>query len=277
MATMTLQFEGRVLKEFTVGSNVTIGRLPDNMVIIDNPAVSGHHARVFREGDQVIVEDLKSTNGTFVNGRHVYRHSLRNGDVVLVGKHTLVFDRMAFAAPLVPEPVMSGLGDTMYLDTRQHRTLLATLRETRAEAEKRAGARPTWAPAPERIGVLRVVSGRAEQPEYDLQAHTSFIGKSTTALVKLRGWFKPEVAVAIAWNADGYVATAHGGRTRINDRPLNGRHRLKEGDVLHVSGLTLEFGYRAGAGTDVAPVNEGLRARLFMSSGERAATVRALT
>lgn len=277
MATMTLQFEGRVLKEFTVGSNVTIGRLPDNMVIIDNPAVSGHHARVYREGDQVIVEDLKSTNGTFVNGRHIYRHSLRNGDVMLVGKHTLVFDRMAFAAPLVPEPVMSGLGDTMYLDTKQHRTLLATLRETRAEAEKRAGARPTWAPAPERVGVLRVVSGRAEQSEYDLQAHTSIIGKSATALVKLRGWFKPDVAVAIARNADGYVATALGGRTRVNDRPLNGRHHLKEGDVLQVSGLTLEFGYKAAGSVENAPVAEGLRARLFMSSGERAATVRALT
>ena len=55
MAKLTLQFEGRVLKEYVVGKSVTIGRLPDNTVVIDNPAVSGHHARVFREDDRLVL------------------------------------------------------------------------------------------------------------------------------------------------------------------------------------------------------------------------------
>src|SRR4029453_7012599 len=91
MPKLTLQFEGRHLKEFTVGVGLTIGRSPDNTVIIDNPAVSGHHARVFSESGAVILEDLNSTNGTFVNGQSTTRRVLRSGDVVLVGKHQLLF------------------------------------------------------------------------------------------------------------------------------------------------------------------------------------------
>jgi len=92
MSKLTLQFEGRLLKEYSVGVGLTIGRAPDNAVIIDNPAVSGHHARVFSESGAVILEDLNSTNGTFVNGQHTTRRVLRAGDVLQVGKHQLVFE-----------------------------------------------------------------------------------------------------------------------------------------------------------------------------------------
>ena len=73
MARLTLQFEDRVVKEFTVGASATIGRLPDNTIMVDSPAVSSHHACVFRDGDRLVVEDLQSTNGTFVNGRRISR------------------------------------------------------------------------------------------------------------------------------------------------------------------------------------------------------------
>ena len=280
MPKLTLQFEGRVLKEYVVGTSMTIGRLPDNTVVIDNPAVSGHHARVFREGNAVVLEDLRSTNGTYVNEQHVYRHTLRDGDVVLVGKHKLVFDPTASAEPSPPEAVMSGLGDTVYLDTQQHRTMLATLRHARAAADRTNGAepKPTLVPAPaSATGLLRVVDGRAEQTEYRLSAHTSLIGKSRSALVRLRGWFKPDIAVAIARNGEGYVATSLGGKPLINSQPLNGRHPLKDGDILCVSGLTLEFTFEGSISPPAVSAARESQANHFMSSGQRAATVRALT
>ena len=126
MSKLTLQYEGIVLKEYALGTGVTIGRLPDNAVVIDNPAVSGHHARVYLEGHQVVLEDLGSTNGTFVNDRPIARHFLQHGDEVLVGKHQLVFDRSAVEAAPVNATPMEGLGDTVYLDTKQHRALRAT-------------------------------------------------------------------------------------------------------------------------------------------------------
>ena len=248
MPKLTLQFEGRLLKEYTVGVGLTIGRLPDNSVIIDNPAVSGHHARLFSESGAVILEDLNSTNGTFVNGKPTTRQVLRTGDVLLIGKHQLVFEHtMEWSAP---PPALPALGDTVYLDTKQHRALRATLEDARAQANARQ-AQKTPA-APRRVGVLQVIAGRSEQTEYDLNAHTSIIGKSSSALVRLHGWFKPSVAVAIARSSDGYVATLMGGRTTINNEPLEQRRALQDGDVLNVNGLVLEFRWKDGIATESA-------------------------
>jgi pSer/pThr/pTyr-binding forkhead associated (FHA) protein len=253
MPKITLQFEGIVLKECVVGPGVTIGRLPDNDLIIDNPAVSGHHARVFPDGDQMILEDLKSTNGTFVRGQLVTRHVLQPGDEALVGKHHIVFDAAPDESLPAAAAVIQGLGDTVYLDTKQHRALRATLEATRVDANKAAYARQAAkAAAPRRVGVLRVVSGRADQDEYDLEAHTSIIGRSASALVHLRGWFKPAVAVAIARSGDDYVATLLGGKTLVNGQPLTARYHLKDGDILNVSGLTLEFHWKGDARAESA-------------------------
>jgi pSer/pThr/pTyr-binding forkhead associated (FHA) protein len=254
MSKLTLQYEGIVLKDYPVGTGLTIGRLPDNGVIIDNPAVSGHHARVFEEGDRVILEDLRSTNGTFVNGRPITRHVLQHLDEVLVGKHSLVFDQNAVESQPVAGGALEGLGDTVYLDTKQHRALRATLESARADAAKSHNARPasSMEPAPRRVGVLRVVSGRAERDEYDLGGHTSLIGRSDTALVRLRGWFKPSVAVAIARSRNSYVVTALGGNPFVNGERLEGRRVLQDGDRLSVSGLVLEFSWKEGVPAETA-------------------------
>jgi len=252
MSKLTLQYEGIALKDYAVGAGVTIGRLPDNAVIIDNPAVSGHHARVFEEGHRVILEDLRSTNGTFVNGRPVTRHVLQHRDEVLIGKHQLVFDQNAAATQPAADAPMQGLGDTVYLDTKQHRALRATLETARADAAKPVTTRAAVSSVPRRVGVLRVIAGSAEQDEYSLDGNTSIIGRSNTALVRLRGWFKPAVAVAIAKHGSGYVATAMGGKPLVNQSPLEGRHALQEGDMLTVSGLVLEFAWKEGVRAESA-------------------------
>ena len=93
MPKLIMKVDDRVVKEYVIGTSATIGRLPDNTVMIDNPAISGHHARISHDGDRFIVEDLKSKNGTFVNDKLVLtRRTLQTGDVVLVGKHQIVFD-----------------------------------------------------------------------------------------------------------------------------------------------------------------------------------------
>jgi hypothetical protein len=239
MPKLTLQYEGRLLKEYAVGVGLTIGRSPDNTVIVDNPAVSGHHARVFSESGAVILEDLNSTNGTFVNGQHTTRRVLRTGDVLLIGKHQLVFEHTQEWAAAPPQ--LPALGDTVYLDTKQHRELLSSLDDVRAQPQTRPAQKT---PSPRRLGVLQVIAGSAEQTEYDLEANTSLIGKADGALVRLHGWFKPSVALAIARSSDGYVATLMGGRTTINNEPLDKRQALQDGDVLNVNGLVLEFRWK---------------------------------
>ena len=81
MAKLYLKFEQAVLKEYDLkdGASLTIGRLPDNNIHIDNLAVSGHHARVVWETDHFVLEDNNSLNGTFVNNRRVSRVPLKHG------------------------------------------------------------------------------------------------------------------------------------------------------------------------------------------------------
>ena len=92
MPRLILKLDERELHECAVGAHpVSIGRLPGNTVIIDHPAVSGRHARVYREVNDYVLEDLKSTNGTFVNDKPIERHLLLEGDLILIGTHTLSF------------------------------------------------------------------------------------------------------------------------------------------------------------------------------------------
>jgi len=256
MAKLILQCEDRAAQEYAVEKMVTIGRLSDNTVVLDHPSVSSHHACVFSDGEHCIVEDLQSTNGTFVNGRRVARRTLLNGDVVLVGKHKIVFDQLASAQPGAPAGTESvaNNGETVFLDNR---TLLDklfidsdTYRKSEAlsarltDLEHHAAMAKSAAGQSESadVGVLRVVAGPSDQAEYRLDKHTSLIGKAPSSLVRLQGWFKPSVAVAITRNRQGYVATLVGGNTFVNSQPLNGRrHELKDGDVLEVSGLILAF------------------------------------
>lgn len=229
MPTLILQIDNRVLKTCAVDQRASIGRLPDNTVVIDNASVSARHASVFRDGDHFVIEDLASTNGTRVNGKRVSRHTLQNGDLVRIGKHTIVFDEHsggAAAAEAAPPEIAAAPGETVYLDADKHKALLAWIRS---------------AQAPSGAAVLRVIEGSADRTEYALHAHTSVIGKSDAALVRLKGFFKPKEAVAIARSDDGYVATVLRGTTRINREPVRERRILADGDVLEVGGLTLEF------------------------------------
>src|ERR1700687_5913019 len=88
MAKLSLMFENKVVKEVPIGNRpVTIGRSPDNDLPVDNLAISNYHARVYYEGGRLVVEDLDSLNGTFVNDLRVERAMLHDGDSIWIGKH----------------------------------------------------------------------------------------------------------------------------------------------------------------------------------------------
>ena len=103
------------------------------------------------------------------------------------------------------------------------------------------------------LGLLRVLHGSTERPHYVLESHTSMIGKAEWSLVRLNGWLTPNVALAITRNRHGYVATRLGGKVAVNGQPIAGRHDLRDGDVVSVGGLTLEFTLADGAIADAQP------------------------
>ena len=87
---LEFSFNSNKIGEFALDKEImTIGRKEDNDIRIENLAVSGHHAKLLTIFDDSFLEDLDSTNGTFVNGQPIKKHPLRSGDVITIGKHEL--------------------------------------------------------------------------------------------------------------------------------------------------------------------------------------------
>ena len=101
MARLILSLDGQTLAEYNMTKErYTVGRLPDNDIRIDNAAVSGHHSLLINIFNDSFLEDLNSTNGTYVNGKLIKKHALQHGDVITVGHHQLRYvDDQAQQAP----------------------------------------------------------------------------------------------------------------------------------------------------------------------------------
>ena len=128
MARLILSLDNQVLAEYNMTKErYTVGRLPDNDVRIDNPAVSGHHSLIINILNDSFLEDLNSTNGTYVNGKLIKKHALQHGDVITIGHHQL-----RFSDQQVPETEQDEFEKTMVIPTGQQNA------ETLAKAEEAA-------------------------------------------------------------------------------------------------------------------------------------------
>src|SRR5258708_23227979 len=125
MSRLVVKFEGAVLKEVPVGTQpMTVGRAPDNDIPIDNLAVSNYHARVYVEAGSLVVEDLNSLNGSFLNDIRIERAMLKDGDAILIGKHHIFVDQahdVALVTDTWRKAPAPRVNETMVLDTRQRR------------------------------------------------------------------------------------------------------------------------------------------------------------
>lgn len=243
MSKLVLKFENSVLKELSVGTKeVSIGRSPDNGLVIDNPAVSHYHARVFNEEGRLMLEDFGSMNGTFVNGQRVKMVTLKPGDSVGIGKHTIVVtdSRDVRAASLdhdQAKPAAPKINETVMLDTKERREFLHKVAAVGESAQV--------APARLKIPTLIVLQGRSDQREYTLNDKLTVIGKSAMATVKLKGWFAPKAAAQINRREDNsyYIGGAEKVPS-VNGHPVLHPTKLSNGDIIEVSGIQLEFVYR---------------------------------
>jgi len=259
MAKLVLKFEQSVLKEVGIGDRpVTIGRLPDNDLQVDNLAVSSHHARIYREGKQLVVEDLGSTNGTFLNNQRITKASVKNGDTVLVGKHHIEIHDTGFAdagapAPTAPKAAVPKIEETVMMDSKRRKELLEAALAAQAggaPAKAGAGAAPA-APVAQphvRVPTLVITKGKTDHPEYLLSGKLTVIGKSSMATVQIRGFFArlfaPEVAAQINKRDDGYYIAKAGQVPKVNGNAITGPTKLNDGDNIEVARLAMSFVYR---------------------------------
>ncbi len=232
MLRILLKFNDAVLKVIETGKKeLTIGRNVKNDIQIDNLAVSNFHARIEQQLGHHFVEDLDSTNGTFVNDRKITKWGLQDGDVVTIGKHTLV---------VMIEKPSEGNGGQDLRELEMDRTMVLDTRRQKELLEKAGKAQPQAAGP---VGVLTVEEGKTDRPEYELTASLTLIGKDPTAGIRLEGLLAPRNAGFVARDKTGYslVPPEKRSRLKLNGQPLAQATYLKDGDMVEIGGVRLRF------------------------------------
>jgi pSer/pThr/pTyr-binding forkhead associated (FHA) protein len=228
MAKLVLSLNGAVQGEFELDQErFTIGRKPENEIQIDNLAVSGKHSMIITILDDSFLEDLGSTNGTYVNGKLVKKHALKDGDVIAIGKNELKYlnenasddDEDEFEKNMIIKPG-------------------SAVAAAKAAEDASAAAAPTpqaGAPAARGmpLGRLTVLNGPIAGKELELTKALITLGKPGT-----------QVAV-ISRRPQGYFLThieSSGGFPVVNGAEIGAKaYQLKDSDTIELAGIKMEF------------------------------------
>jgi len=223
MPRLVLSLDGVVLKEVPVAKDrTTIGRRSHNDLVIDNLAVSGEHAVLFRSGDDMFLEDLGSTNGTTVNGQPVKKHLLLGGDLIEIGKYRLKY---------VAEGGEGESGAEVDFDTSQplrrefYSPSPATIPVKQPSAAQTGPAAPAGA-------TIRILTGANAGRELQLVKALTTIGRP--------GY---QVAVITRRPSGYFIAHVEGDVfPSVNGANLgSAAHSLKDKDVIELAGVQMEF------------------------------------
>ena len=217
MPKMIVSIDGVVIKEVQLTKDRTsLGRRPYNDIVIDNLAVSGEHAVLQMSGNEVYLEDLNSTNGTYVNGKAVKKQLLQNSDTVEIGKYRIKY---------VNEAESAGFEKTMVIKAGSAGLVPPASPATAPVAAVAGGGAGLNA-------AIKVMSGAAAGREVALVKVVTTIGK-------------PGVAVAaITKRPHGFVVAHVEGvdRPSLNGAPIGTEPvTLKNGDVLELAGTQMQF------------------------------------
>lgn len=258
MPILTLKLKNKSLGEYQLqkGVSLTIGRRDTNDVVIEDPSVSGHHAKIDSMGDRFVLIDLQSKNGSFVNEQLINSHWLQDEDVISIGGHTLIFQYQDEVQPLPPDS--DNFDDTQALDTTQRRRMMAQSNPTKSinvtrywdKGQKRGKLRdlepedatyPNEEKRKEPAGFLSYLAGGKGQIE--LTKQITSIGKDPTSDIVVKGLMINPTAVIITKKADGFHLSNIGGRPKpkVNDEPVKKSIILYDQDIIEIGSAKLQF------------------------------------
>lgn len=220
MPKMIVSIDGVVIKEVQLTKErTTLGRRPYNDIVIDNLAVSGEHAVLQVVGSEVMLEDLNSTNGTYVNGKAVKKQALHNGDTIEVGKYKIRYigevETPEYDKTMVIRPPHSGPG------------VLPTVPASMGSYQ----SPPLHSNEP-LSGSIKVLSGSAAGREVSLTKVVTTIGKPGVAVAAITR--RPHGFV-LAHVEGGTLPTLNG--NAVGAEPVT----LKSGDVMELAGTQMQF------------------------------------
>ena len=221
MPRIIISMDDAVVREVKLSRERTsFGRRPYNDIVMDNLSVSGEHALFHMVGNQVFLEDLGSTNGTYVNGKGIKKHQLESGDLVEIAKYKIRF--LADGAPDNYQKMILG----------KPRPNLGPLvgQPSGAPVAPAAAAQPAL-PADFK-GSIKVLSGSGAGREVQLTKAVTTMGK-------------PGVAVAsITRRSTGYVVNhvEGAGKPKLNGVAVGSEPvAMKHGDELELAGTRMQF------------------------------------
>jgi pSer/pThr/pTyr-binding forkhead associated (FHA) protein len=226
MGKLVVSLDGVVIKEVQIiKDKTTLGRRPYNDIVIDNLAVSGEHAVLQMVGQDVFIEDLNSTNGTYINGKAVKKQLLAHNDTVEIGKYKikyLVDEGGDYEKTMIMRPGASAPSGAASAGPP------AFSQTSGMGANSAFGALgPQGNPAS-----IKVLNGAAAGREVALTKVVTTVGK-------------PGVQVASITKRPGGYVIAHvegSHRPAINGAPLSGDSvHLKNGDVIELAGTQMQF------------------------------------
>jgi pSer/pThr/pTyr-binding forkhead associated (FHA) protein len=234
MPKLTLKFKEKSLEDYQLqkGFSLTIGRQKNNDVIIDNLAVSGHHAKIDSVADGFVLVDLQSKNGSFVNERLISSHWLKNGDVINIGKHSLVFRYSEDEE----QPANDGdkIERTMVMDTSQYRTMV---KKSKPKPQK-SPAKHESTKATARLSYLAGGSGKI-----NLSGKIVKIGKHASSDIVVKGLLVGRTSATICQRPDGFYLSRVGGlsKPRLNEKIVKQSVILNDLDIIDVGSTKLQF------------------------------------
>jgi pSer/pThr/pTyr-binding forkhead associated (FHA) protein len=225
MGKLVVSLDGVVIKEVQITKDkTTLGRRPYNDIVIDNLAVSGEHAVLQMVGADVFIEDLNSTNGTYINGKAVKKQLLAHNDTVEIGKYKikyLVEDGVDYEKTMIMKPGASG---TPSVSQSERATFSHTMPATNSGFGGLSGSPGSAA--------IKVLNGAAAGREVMLTKVVTTVGK-------------PGVQVAsITKRPTGYVLAHVEGPSKptVNGTQLAGDSaQLRNGDVIELAGTQMQF------------------------------------
>jgi hypothetical protein len=232
MPSLTLGFKEKNLRRFRFkqGTTVTIGRSGKNHIIIENLAVSNHHAKIDSVGGKYLLTDLKSKNGTFVNDKPISLHWLNHGDNITIGKHVLMFAYMEDEErTYIKDPF---LGKTMVMDTDNNKTTTSQNISNGTIARKAQN---------EPIGILAYLDGG--HGEIELNKKLVRIGTSPVSDIVISGLMIGKTSFIISKRKDGYYLSYVGGfsKPKVNGDVIKETIRLKEFDIIDIGAVKFQF------------------------------------
>jgi pSer/pThr/pTyr-binding forkhead associated (FHA) protein len=256
MPAITLKLKNKSVETYQLqkGESLTIGRRDDNDVVIDDPSVSGHHAKIDALGDRWVLIDLKSKNGSFVNEQLVDSHWLKDGDVIAIGGHSLVLD---FAADeLFPTVQKDDFDETQVMSSTAHHRMMAKSKPNKSisavkfwDKSHSGGSVRGIEPPPikrksktqEASGALSFLDGGYGQVKLTRKITT--IGKDPTSDIVVKGMLVDPTTATIRREPDGCYLNYISGLTKpkVNEKPVTESILLKDLDIIEIGSVKLQF------------------------------------